>query len=90
MGTCFFANARMGQVWSSPSLQRATILFKFKALRGKFTTLKIEKSIITKMTKHKLRRESDHKERTNRPKARQQHPKAKGRSKHPPKYKNQA
>jgi hypothetical protein len=46
---------------------------------GEFTTLKIEKSIITKMKKHKLRRESDHKERTKRPKARQQHPKAKGR-----------
>jgi len=64
---------------SSPSLQRAIILFKFKALGGKFTTLKIEKSIITKMKKHKLRRESDHKERTKHPKARQQHPKAKGR-----------
>jgi hypothetical protein len=64
---------------SSSSLQRAIILFKFKALRGKFTTLKIEKSIVTKMKKHKLRREREHKERTKHPKARQQHPKAKGR-----------
>jgi hypothetical protein len=67
----------MGQVLH---FKRPTILFNSRPRGvGGFTTLKIEKSIITKMKKHKLRRESNHKERTKRPKARQQHPKAKGR-----------
>jgi hypothetical protein len=65
--------------WVKSFTSKGNYTFQIQGLGGKFTTLKIEKSIITKMKKHNLRRERDHKERTKHPKPRQQHPKAKGR-----------